>query len=201
MLEIYKKINAATMSIEEINTKLSLLPANLQTIISNYKINEKKQQRIIGIELISTALLNNKMDANLISTIQYNPFGKPFINAEIDFSVSYSDNNTILVFIKNGSVGVDIEQIKLIDYNLYKDYFTKNEWDFMNQNSFAEAIFFKLWTRKEAALKAIGKGAFFDFKQVEVINDHITIENKNLKLSTKFYENEYCFSIASTDLD
>ena len=201
MLEIYKKINAATMSIAEINTKLSLLPANLQTIISNYKINEKKQQRITGIELITTALLKNKMDANLISTIQYNPYGKPFINAEIDFSVSYSDNNTILGFIKNGSVGVDIEQIKRVDYKLYKDYFTKNEWDFMNQNSFEETIFFKLWTRKEATIKAIGKGAFFDLKNVEVINDHITIENKNLKLSTEFCENEYCFSIASTDLD
>ena len=46
MLEIYKKINAAAMSTKEINTKLSLLPTNLQTIISNYKINEKKQQRI-----------------------------------------------------------------------------------------------------------------------------------------------------------
>ncbi|WP_293871209.1 4'-phosphopantetheinyl transferase superfamily protein [Flavobacterium sp.] len=188
------------MSTVEINTKLSLLPVNLKTAISSYKLNEKKQQRITGLELLKTALINNKMDADLINTIQYNPFGKPFVNVDIDFSISYSDNNTILGFIKNGSVGIDIEHIKRIDYKLYKDYFTKNEWEFMNENSFTEAIFFKLWTRKEAAVKAIGKGAFFDLKNVEVINEFITIENKNLKLSTEFFENQYCFSSASTSL-
>lgn len=200
MLEIYKKINSVVMSREEIYKKLSLLPIPLQTKISKYKIDEKLQQRIEGIDLLTTALINNILDVDLINAIQYNPFGKPFINAEIDFSISYSHNNIILGFIKNGAVGVDIERIKAIDYKLYKEYYSKKEWEFIHQNSLVEVNFFKIWTRKEAVVKAIGKGVFFDFKSVEVIDDNITIEDKNLYISSEFIKNEYCFSIASTNL-
>lgn len=197
-MEIFKKINIREIDKDEINIKLSLLPKHLQTKISKYVIEEKKQQRIDGLELLGTALIKNKMDINLIDSINYNTFGKPFINHEIDFSLSYSGNNTILGFVKNGIIGVDIERLKAIDYNLFKDYFTQKEWDYIHHDSFVEANFFKLWTRKEAVVKAIGKGVYFDLSTINIINNHIKIDEKMLYLSTEFLENGCCFSVACT---
>lgn len=199
MFEIYKKINNVVLSNDQINIKLLLLSEQLQNKISSYVGNKKKQQRIEGLALLSTALKYNKIDENHINSMYYNSFGKPFINAKIDFSISYSHNITILGIIKNGLIGVDIEQIRTIDYTLYKDYFNHKEWKFMSQNSFNEAVFFKLWTRKEAVVKAIGKGVFIEFNLVEVLQDSIIIDDKKLYLTTQFTD-EYCLSIACTEI-
>ena len=197
MLEIYKKRTSVLMSNEEINTKLSLLPEHLQHKISNYTCT-KQQQRLEGFALLSTALKENQIDEKAIHSIQYNDFGKPFINDDVDFSISYSNSMTVLGFIKKGWVGVDIEFIKPIDCLVYKEYFTLKEWEFLTHNSYTATAFFQLWTRKEAVVKAIGKGIFLDFNVIDVLEDKIILENKFLYVSTKFLEN-YCLSIASSD--
>lgn len=186
------------MANDQINIKLLLLSDHLQNKISNYSSNEKKQQRIDGLALLAKALKNNKIDENAINLIYYNAYGKPFISTEIDFSISYSHTTTVLGFVKKGLIGVDVEQIRTVNCTLYKDYFTNKEWEFMVQNSFNDTVFFKLWTRKEAVVKAIGKGILFDFNLIEVIDDSITIDDKKLYLTTEFSEN-YCLSCASTD--
>lgn len=199
MFEIYKKINSVVLSSVQINIKLLLLSEHLQKKISSYLGNKKKQQRIDGLALLATALKNHKINENAINLIYYNSFGKPFINTEIDFSISYSNNTTVLGFIKKGSIGVDVERIRTVDCTLFKDYFSLKEWEFMSQNSFNEVVFFKLWTRKEAVVKAIGKGVFIELNLVEVLQDFIIIDDKKLYLTTEFTD-EYCLSVANTEI-
>ena len=56
MFEIYKKNSSIPMSNEEISLKLSLLPEQLQNKIYKYSSNEKKQQRLDGLVLLTEAL-------------------------------------------------------------------------------------------------------------------------------------------------
>ena len=197
MVEIYKKNISIPISNEEIRLKLLLLPIQLQNKISKYSSNEKKQQRLDGLALLSDALKKNNRDEKDIFLFSYNNFGKPFISTDIDFSISYSGTAVILGFVKKGIIGVDIEQIRPVDSNQFKDYFTSNEWDFLTQNMHNNVHFFRLWTRKEAAAKAIGKGAFLDFNLFDVLENTIMIEGVNLKLTTELEEG-YCYSIATS---
>ncbi len=197
-MEIYKKMNSTLMSNYEINIKLSLLPQFLQNKISNYASSEKKQQRIEGIMLLTTALKKNQMEENSIQSMYYNAYGKPYIIDDVDFSIAYSNTTTVLGFIRKGCIGVDVEHIKPIDCSVYKEYFTTKEWAFLTQNLFSPVTFFQLWTRKEAVVKAIGKGAFLDFNCIEVLEDSITLEDKQLYLTTEFMEG-YCLSVASSE--
>ena len=199
MFEIYKKNSSIPMSNEEISLKLSLLPEQLQNKISNYTSNEKKQQRLDGLVLLTEALKKNNRDENSIFSLYYNDFGKPFISTDIDFSISYSGTAAILGFVKKGIIGVDIEQIRPIDCNQFKDYFTRNEWDFLAQNRYNNVHFFILWTRKEAVAKAIGKGIFLDFNTIEVLKDDVYIEDKSFFLQTEFLE-DYCYSVACSNI-
>ena len=199
MFQIYKKISNIPMSNDEINVKLSILSEYLQNKISNYTSNEKKQQRLEGLALLTDALHKNNRDKNDISLLYYNDFGKPFISTDIDFSISYSGTAAILGFVKKGIIGVDIEQIRPIDCKQFKDYFTRNEWDFLTQNRYNNVHFFRLWTRKEAAAKAIGKGIFLDFNTIEVLKDDVYIEDKSFFLQTEFLE-DYCYSVACSNI-
>ena len=189
-------MNSTPLSTDEINIKIELLPQFLQNKISSYTSNEKKQQRLEGIALLTTALRNNQMDENYIHSIYYNDYGKPFISNDFDFSISYSQTTIVLGCIKRGFIGVDIEGVKPIDCFIYKDYLTTKEWAFLTHNSFSPTTFFQLWTRKEAVVKAIGKGAFLDFNLIEVLENSITLDNIVLNLTTEFFEG-YCLSVAS----
>lgn len=195
MFEIYKKNRSIPMSNDEINFKLSLLPEQLYNKISKYSSNEKKQQRLDGLTLLSETLKKNNRDEKDIFLIYYNDFGKPFITSDIDFSISYAGNITVLGFLKNGSIGVDVEQIRPIDCKQFKDYFTKNEWDILTQNRYANNSFFKLWTRKEAVAKALGTGVFIGFNTFEVIDDIVCIDNNMIQLFSEA-EDGFCWSVA-----
>ena len=86
------------------------------------------------------------------------------------------------------------------DYSVYKDFFTKREWDLITSNAFPESIFFRLWTRKEAVAKALGYGAFLEFNTFEVIEDLISVKSILLKLETQFIDENYWLSIATNKI-
>ena len=67
----------------------------------------------------------------------------------------------IMVALSRGSVGVDLERMRKIDVvSIAKRFFSPQELLFLQEEGQVQnqQIFFKLWTAKEAALKADGGG-------------------------------------------
>ena len=74
------------------------------------------------------------------------------------FNLSHSGEWTV-VAVSDGEVGVDIQQVKPADMRLAKRFFTEDEWrqiEGAGENSLG--LFYRLWTVKEAYLKALGTG-------------------------------------------
>lgn len=96
--------------------------------------------------------------------------GKPFVEGmqEIfQFSISHSAEYLAILWHQGPeSVGVDIEKLRAdFDYDaVVHHYFSEKE----RQQIQSAADFFKLWTRKEALLKALGTGLVDELKGVEV---------------------------------
>lgn len=92
----------------------------------------------------------------------YNEWGKPFVaNARLEFNVAHSDNHFVLA-LSQEPVGVDIEKIKTIeDLQLVaRTVFSPVEltaWTLLPETEELPA-FYRIWTRKEALLKALGRG-------------------------------------------
>lgn len=79
-----------------------------------------------------------------------------------DFSVSHSFDNGLIAFSEEGKVGTDIEDRKLrhdIDGPI-RDVFSASEQQALNDADpeTRVAMFFRLWTFKEAIIKATGEG-------------------------------------------
>jgi 4'-phosphopantetheinyl transferase len=93
---------------------------------------------------------------------------KPYINNEagLHFNLSHSGDWALLA-IANSEIGVDTELIKYdFDYKDIMDgYFGEDEINYINEDRSAER-FFLLWTRKEAQIKATGKGLSDDIKLI-----------------------------------
>lgn len=107
---------------------------------------------------------------------KYNPFGKPLLSEpgeNVWFSLSHSRDVSALSFSLEGETGIDIEYMDPgFDYLAVAEYCfspgDKNYIDPVMQGD--RERFFRLWTRKEALLKAIGTGISTNL-DVEVFND------------------------------
>lgn len=97
---------------------------------------------------------------------------KPFIVfpvTTLKFNISHSENK-ILIAVSDNEIGVDIEKIKpeFAHKDVVEKYFTANEKKAILNAEKPHEVFYKLWTRKEAILKATGMGIAADLRSIEV---------------------------------
>lgn len=110
-------------------------------------------------------------------TFHVNTFGKPSLKNTPDqdaihFNLSHSDNACVFVFRQDGDIGVDVEKIKdLPDMDgIVERFFSPLEKEkllSLTENT-RKKSFFQYWTRKEALLKAMGRGLSFPLDQLDV---------------------------------
>lgn len=105
---------------------------------------------------------------------QYNETGKPSLlqHSHLCFNLSHSHQLALYAVAWNRDVGIDVEQIDSErDYeSIAARFFSSQEQAALNQLSAARKLqgFFNCWTRKEALLKAIGKGLTLPLDQFAV---------------------------------
>lgn len=94
----------------------------------------------------------------------YNQYGKPYLtdNDWLRFNVSHSGDKILYGFTQNRELGVDIEYVKPFEnaHQIVERFFSDHE-----KNQFRSVpdhmknrAFLNCWTRKEAYIKALGKG-------------------------------------------
>jgi 4'-phosphopantetheinyl transferase len=136
--------------------------------------NRQIMSRAILRKILSFYLEINASEVKFI----FNKFGKPFISSDIaldqiKFNVSHSENIGIFAFSLN-DLGIDIERIKeYIEIDGIKEIcFTDFEkrWYEDLKNEFQLEAFYKIWTIKEAFIKAIGEGFSYPTLNIELTN-------------------------------
>ena len=94
----------------------------------------------------------------------FGPFGKPFVRGQnpIHFNVSHSGEVVLLAFDAKREVGMDVEQMRWSPdlKNVARQLLSATEYDrWLSLEETGQCrIFFREWTRREAALKATGVG-------------------------------------------
>ena len=118
----------------------------------------------------------------------YNEHGKPYIEGGPYFSISHCKEG-IAVAIDDQPIGIDIEAIRPVKEDLIERVMNEEERVGMDDRKFT-----RLWTQKEAVVKAQGVG-IRSFEQVQ------TILEKSGKWKVESVEKEkYIYSIAYGEL-
>lgn len=109
--------------------------------------------------------------------ICYGQYGKPVlepiaVDKILQFNLSHSHSMAVYTFSWNRRVGIDVEYIHPIpdEDRLAEHFFTARESTFLRSLSGEQKWepFYKIWTCKEAYLKAIGDGLRDSIKLVEI---------------------------------
>ena len=95
---------------------------------------------------------------------EYGAYGKPALGSghTLRFNLSHSNEVALLAVALDAELGVDVEHIRadFATEDIARRYFSRAEVEVFNALPPEErvAAFFRCWTRKEAYIKAIGKG-------------------------------------------
>jgi 4'-phosphopantetheinyl transferase len=129
---------------------------------------ERERHRFVTARGFLRCILCQLLDTEP-NTLEFNygPAGKPSLggalaHSGVEFSVAHSDNLALFALSCSGAVGVDVEEIRpMPDLDgLIERCFSASESAEVHQLSGPPKIkaFFRIWTRKEARLKATGEG-------------------------------------------
>ena len=97
----------------------------------------------------------------------YGEYGKPALNGEqkstrLRFNMSHSHNLALLAITADNQIGVDVEYIRadFASADIAQRFFSRAEVECFNALAREDRVasFFRCWTRKEAFIKATGKG-------------------------------------------
>jgi 4'-phosphopantetheinyl transferase psf-1 len=122
------------------------------------KLIESDSSIDIATEL--AALTGEELRRYIADNIEFNKNGKPHIAGIPDYSISHSENTWAIIF-SDAPCGLDIQynkkaKLEKIAVKLYQE----DEQESVNKLGIDE--FFRIWSRREALIKAAGSSVFYD---------------------------------------
>ncbi|WAL58063.1 4'-phosphopantetheinyl transferase family protein [Thermocoleostomius sinensis] len=169
------KLDCSTQQLEQFAL---LLSPDEQTRANRFRFPRDRQRFVAGrgiLRLILSCYLPLAADQLEFS---YSARGKPSLSSlqaatPLSFNVSHSHQIALYAITCNRLVGIDVEYNRPLQEmeQLAQRFFLPNEVALLNQCPIErrQALFFQLWTCKEAYLKATGEG-LTGLKRVEITN-------------------------------
>jgi 4'-phosphopantetheinyl transferase len=150
---------------------LHYYPKEVKQKINKYKFAKDRNLALGGKYLLAKGLKLFDIDLKKLNSFTEGEFGKPSIDAPIEFNISHSEEYVVCAISDEGEIGIDIEKIHDIDPDEFDNVFTKEEIENIKKSNDKNYEFFKLWTIKEAAMKACGKGFSQDPKGILILDE------------------------------
>lgn len=141
----------------------------------------------------------------------YTAYKKPYLafplETGLQFNLSHSHDLALLAITQHHAVGIDIEKIHPIRYQvLAKRYFSTKEYDTLMSLAPTDQLigFYQLWARKEALIKAVGKGLTLSLSSFSVSLDdryeQVLLEQQQWSLISLSVHPDYQSALASNQL-
>ncbi|WP_243521534.1 4'-phosphopantetheinyl transferase superfamily protein [Bacillus pseudomycoides] len=163
--------------------------------IESFHRKEDAYRGLIADLLVRSLVMRKYNILNKEIEFQTNFYGKPCLYgfSNFEFNISHS-GDWIVCAVDKFSIGVDVEMIKPIEFDIAKSFCTVAEYDeLLSIDSLKQLdYFYDLWTIKESYVKAIGKGLTIPLNSFLVKrhnSNHIEIIKNNKK--TPYFIRQY----------
>ncbi|MBC3789461.1 4'-phosphopantetheinyl transferase family protein [Spirosoma utsteinense] len=158
------------LSPDTFQNHLLKLPDFERSKVAKYHRPQDAYLSVLGKALLMKGLSNYGYDADLKANYKLTAFGRPYLLNGPGFNISHSSDVAVCVIAEN-KIGVDVEKVRDIELDGFADYFSPAEWDSIQRatNPFVE--FYTLWCKKEAVIKADGKGLSNSLEKVVTLTD------------------------------
>lgn len=150
----------------------SLLSPDETAHANRFYFERDRNRYIFGRGILRTLLASYLGKKASRITFLYGQHGKPAVEAPLHFNLAHSNDWAVFVFVRDYEIGIDIEHIRPLQDadDFARQFFTTSESAWINSLPHDQKWngFYKLWTCKEAYLKANGSGLTVPLNQAEI---------------------------------
>lgn len=126
--------------------------------ISRLRVLKDQALSAVGIKLMEFAGIP-------VDLLTRTAFNRPIVkDEEFNFNVSHAGDYVVLAYAENGQVGIDIEHKIPVDISDFNQVMTDEEITTCK----TQDAFYRLWTSKEAVIKALGTGFQQDVREIQL---------------------------------
>lgn len=190
--------NLNKLTADEYEGLCDLIPSDLVLESNKFRFWQDRQASVLGKLLVKKALSLCKLDFTL-KNLLYTSYGRPYIPDCPDFSISHTPGLVVCAMNLLGRIGVDVECVKSIDYGNLISQFHEDEILAIEKSNKGIYKFYEIWTRKEAVLKADGRGLSFPLGLNSwSISDKkkVCLEGRDWQLISRHFSDNHVLSLA-----
>ena len=171
--EVHVWLASLSVRAAALSTYLATLRDDERERAARYHFNRDRDAYIAGRGILRELLGRYFSQQPSDIKISYSDYGKPYVvGASTRFNLAHAGGLALFAFAQDTAVGVDLEQERELDDALAiaKRFFSPVEWESLAALPSVEqrAAFFRIWSRKEAFIKAVGQGLSYPLDSFEV---------------------------------
>lgn len=205
-----KKIHIFLLRLEEYDEKqfYDFLSDDEKERADRLRVELKKKQFIISRSVLRKIISNSINKSHDEIVFSYTEKDKPFIkdkinNKKVEFNISHSEQRILIAVTLHNRVGIDVEKINAkIDFeSLSARFFSNKENEFLRSLKESKKLdaFYNIWTRKEAFIKATGKGIAYGLDNFSVCSDNKITSKIDFEDEEALEENWFSFELMNID--
>ncbi|MDE7086812.1 MAG: 4'-phosphopantetheinyl transferase superfamily protein, partial [Clostridia bacterium] len=167
MLRLFAIKNTLFDDDAEFEKNLALIDGERRQKVNSLTLREKKNECLAAGIILPLALKACGYSGEV--RIEKGEWNKPVLvqPKNLFFNLSHSGEWTVIA-LSGKEVGVDVQQIKPADMRLARRFFTREEAKAIENAPDPDKLFYRIWTAKEAYLKAIGTGLNRPLNSIDV---------------------------------
>ncbi|UII26723.1 4'-phosphopantetheinyl transferase superfamily protein [Fulvivirga maritima] len=166
------------LSQDKFQMLLNQLPIAYHEKIMRYMMWQDKHASLYGKLLLQKGL--KKFNYTKPLQLEYSQYSRPYLPdfSNLDFNISHTKKAVACVISDKRRVGVDVEELSDINIADFERQWTEAEYRSICQSQDSKKEFFNYWTKKEAILKADGRGLNIPLNSIDVTDSKVIVEEK-----------------------
>ncbi len=184
------------MLVEQWQASLSL---QKQKAIQRLLHHRSRVNSLAGLRLLKMCANDAGLSNFDLKDIEYPEAGKPFWKQEgtfFDFNISHSGDFILVASSQSASVGIDVEKIKELKRLNFKMVMSPQE---LAQIQNQPMLFFDLWSKKEAVVKAADTVGLARMGDVNLIAHSAELDDRVWQLKTMDLDEAYVINLAASE--
>lgn len=149
----------------------ALVPEALLAHMPRYRRWQDVQMGLCGKLLLAHLLRRAGIDRGAVAAMTWNAEHRPALPVEGDFNLSHSGGLVACARGPRVRLGLDVEHIHPVPVEDIAFALSDAERRKLDAAGNAQSEFFRMWTFKEAVIKADGRGVGIDLRTVDSLSD------------------------------
>lgn len=201
MINIFYTKFTQELPVQLYNKYLNYLPNDLQEKNLRYIRWQDRHAHLYGKLLLLEALQYSGYNNYSFDQLKYNKYNRPYLSNDFDFNISHSGVYVFCAFGINIKVGLDVQQIKEVDLNSFKDTMNAGQWSKIKLFSNPMRKFYEYWTIKESVIKAEGKGLSIPLNEINIENGVASFDKNIWHIKALMQNQDYVSYLATEKED